>query len=89
MIVIARRSGVAIVRECAPSGIRTGVGRVPIPWWWIASVAVLGVGLAISLKNGHAWDSVIIAVLVILGIAVVAAVIRLRFKTQRNDATER
>jgi hypothetical protein len=45
MIVIARRSGVGSVRECAPSGIRTGVGRVPIPWWWIASVAVLGVGL--------------------------------------------
>ena len=63
--------------------------RVPIPSWRIASVALLVVALGIAIKNGHIFDAAIIAVLIILGIAVLAWVIYVRVKQPGSDAPKR
>jgi hypothetical protein len=47
------------------------MARVPIPWWLLATVALLGAALAVAVSQRHYWDAAIIALLLIPGIALV------------------
>jgi hypothetical protein len=60
-----------------------------MPWWRIASVALLVVALGIAVANGHIVDAAIIAALILLGAAVVAWVIHVRVKQPGSNAPKR
>ena len=45
--------------------------RIPFPWRLALCVVTLGVGLALSLAYGHTGDAIVLAVLLVPGIALV------------------
>jgi hypothetical protein len=47
--------------------------KVPIPWWRIATAALLGIAHGIAIANGRMWDALVIGVLLVPAIALVAA----------------
>jgi hypothetical protein len=62
--------------------------RVPIPWWRIATVAVLAAALAIAVSQGHNWDAGVIALLLIPGIALVGLALYFRWKAGRRGTSD-
>jgi uncharacterized membrane protein YhiD involved in acid resistance len=63
--------------------------KFPIPWWRVATAALLGIALGIAIANGHTWDALVIAVLLVLAIALIAASVFFRLKPPRRDSAER
>jgi hypothetical protein len=53
--------------------------RVPVPWWRIATVALLAVALGIALASGHTGDAIIVAVLMVPGLVLVGVALYFRF----------
>lgn len=61
---------------------------MPIPWWRIATLALLGIALGIALANNHTWDAVIIGVLLAPGIALVGLAFYFRWKGPPRNRAE-
>jgi hypothetical protein len=57
---------------------------IPIPWWRLATVVLLGIALGIAVANGRTWDAVIVAVLIIPALAMTAAAIYFRVRGRRE-----
>jgi uncharacterized membrane protein HdeD (DUF308 family) len=45
--------------------------RVPIPWWQIATVELLGIAIAIAIAKEPVWDALIIGFLLLVGLILV------------------
>jgi hypothetical protein len=56
--------------------------KFPIPWWRIATAALLGIALGIAIANGRMWDALVIGVLLVPAIALVAASVFFRLRLQ-------
>jgi hypothetical protein len=64
----------ASVQGCHPCGYAVGVTKLRrVPWRLLAVPALLGVALGISVTNGRTGDTVIIALLLVVGLALFAA----------------
>ena len=62
--------------------------RLPIPWWRIATVALLGVALGLSVSSGHTGDAIIVGVLLVPGIVLVGLALYFRFKDAPGSGSE-
>jgi ABC-type proline/glycine betaine transport system permease subunit len=60
-----------------------------IPWWRVATAALLGIALGIAIANGRMWDALVVGVLLVPAIALLAASVFFRFKPPTRDSAAR
>jgi hypothetical protein len=56
-----------------------------VPWWLVATLALLGVALGLSIAAGQTGDSVIIAVVLALGILILVFYVAVALFGLRRD----
>jgi hypothetical protein len=61
--------------------------RLRIRWQTIATLALLGIALGVSIATGHLGDALIIGLFFIAGLGVLAATVLLRRKMERRNNT--